>query len=805
MDEKQTPETTVKVQKIDTIVQDEPTVASNTVISTTVLNNYEDGLVDMRMSPPDMGATMSLSSSQSILTEQIHPQPNSWMESIPTATSMADLTVSATDLPFHSVRTLQRHWNIHVIAQEYPSDLSPGLNSISLHAVHCNFTTFESMADIDPPLHMDQENLKNIRLYIKFVADDQNVGERSYCLQWSHQHVEDVGDHDRFEAIVLYQRRIEAFRALGHIFGIVFELQQQARFSLQPVWTSQAQFESIGAMIDCSRAAVMRLEGVLYMLRNCALMGLNTFQLYTEDTYTIPGEPFFGFYRGVFTQAEIKIIGDSAFDLGIEVFPCIQTLGHLGQILQWPPYAHLKDTSEILLSNHPDTYTFIRKMIQAASTSLCSKRIHIGMDEANGLGEGRYKQLFGTKEGTQIYLEHLKRVAAICHEEGLEPLIWSDMLFTLANNNDPHAYHSDNAVMPDVPLEFPNNIQLVYWDYYHTNPEIYRLKIQQHRALGFDPWVTSSVWTWNRFFAALPFTFDAAKACLSACKQLSVRNVIITLWGDDGNECDTLSALPGLAYFGEQAYSTNYDVDWNTLRRNFAGICGGRLEDWIYASKLDSVPGSLVCHDQLPPNPSKWILWQDSIYSFLESQYKEYDLKVHFTEISKYLISACNAETTYVYPLNYRLKFPALLARVLQLKCNLRAECTKAYRHPTNAPQCIKQLVDTVIQPLLQAVEDLHQFHRDEIWLATFKPFGLEVLQMRYGTLRIRIETLRDRLAKFSEGGSGGEKQRAFPLNDNGMPEFDIDDTLQPFSGHGMGLMLDFTRAYTPSRAMGTG
>ena len=39
----------------------------------------------------------------------------------------------------------------------------------------------------------------------------------------------------------------------------------------------------------------------------------------------------------------------------------------------------------------------------------------------------------------------------------------------------------------------------------------------------------------------------------------------------------------------------------------------------------------------------------------------------------------------------------------------------------------------------------LWRAHRGR-WLAFFKPFGLELLEMRYGTLRIRIETARDRL-----------------------------------------------------------
>ena len=47
-------------------------------------------------------------------------------------------------------------------------------------------------------------------------------------------------------------------------------------------------FDVNGAMYDVSRDAVARVETVEYLLRSMALMGLNTFMLYTEDTYEIP-------------------------------------------------------------------------------------------------------------------------------------------------------------------------------------------------------------------------------------------------------------------------------------------------------------------------------------------------------------------------------------------------------------------------------------------------------------------------------------------------------------------------------------
>jgi len=53
--------------------------------------------------------------------------------------------------------------------------------------------------------------------------------------------------------------------------------------------------------------------------------------------------------------------------------PCIQTLGHLGQMLQWPKFGTLRDTAEVLLAESAETYAFIEKV--SLNTSSLSGQI----------------------------------------------------------------------------------------------------------------------------------------------------------------------------------------------------------------------------------------------------------------------------------------------------------------------------------------------------------------------------------------------------------------------------------------------
>ena len=53
-------------------------------------------------------------------------------------------------------------------------------------------------------------------------------------------------------------------------------------------------------------------------LRRLSLMGYNMAMLYTEDTYKLPDEPYFGYLRGAYTMEEIKKLDAYAAKLGIE-------------------------------------------------------------------------------------------------------------------------------------------------------------------------------------------------------------------------------------------------------------------------------------------------------------------------------------------------------------------------------------------------------------------------------------------------------------------------------------------------------
>ena len=121
----------------------------------------------------------------------------------------------------------------------------------------------------------------------------------------------------------------------------------------------QSAIEKLGLMIDCSRNSVMSVHALKKLIPILSKMGYTTLQLYTEDTYEVNNEPYFGYMRGRYSKQEIKEIDAYAASYNIELIPCIQTLAHLRALFRWPEYQKINDTEDILLVGEERVYTLL--------------------------------------------------------------------------------------------------------------------------------------------------------------------------------------------------------------------------------------------------------------------------------------------------------------------------------------------------------------------------------------------------------------------------------------------------------------
>lgn len=539
---------------------------------------------------------------------------------------------------------------------------------------------------------------------------------------------------------VRFSQLADAYRALGIILSGGVE--EGASFS------QTRAFSDVGIMWDVSRNAVLKVEAVEELFRALALMGYTSVQLYMEDTYEIPGEDFFGYGRGAYTEEELRRIDAYGHTLGIEVIPCIQTLGHLEQMLQWPSYHKLQDVKGVLLVGEDAVYTLIGKMLDTLARCFRSRRIHIGMDEAHGVGTGEYLKKHGLRRPFDILNEHLRKVTDLCKARGLRPMMWSDMYFRLGS--DTHDYYDFEAVIPQEVTEAVSpDVDLVYWDYYHADAKFYEEWIRRHRMMGKEPIFSGGAWSWGRFWAHWGRWRETIAVSMQVAREQKVREAFLTVWGDDGMEVHPFSVLPAAQYFAEWAYVKAPEDA--ALECQFAVFSEGvTLADCRLASELDEVPLA-EAKSVGDANFSKWILWHDPLLGFLDRHILPH-LPEHYRTLAQKLEARGGAEEG-------PLRLPWLVARAVAAKAKLhlhvRSACEKG-----DIVQ-VRAMVDHGIPKTLEAVRALHDEHR-KVWQHWNKPFGWEVLEHRYGGVVARLESLRLVLEEYLKNPSQPVPEFAF-------------------------------------------
>ncbi len=491
-------------------------------------------------------------------------------------------------------------------------------------------------------------------------------------------------------------------------------------------------FNFFGTMLDCSRNAVMNVKSVKRWIDLTASMGYNTLMLYTEDTYEVEGQPYFGYLRGRYSKEELCEIDDYASQKNMTVIPCIQTLAHLNSAVRWPMYRKICDCNDILLVGDEDTYALIDNMFKTISQCFRSKTVHIGMDEAHMLGRGKYLDINGFENRTEILLKHLNKVSEIAEKYGFQLLIWGDMFFRLISGGD---YNTDLDVSDEVKKKFPDNVNLVYWDYYSTDENNYLAKIKLHNEVKDNIWFAGGLWIWTGFAPKNGFTLKATKPALSACKKTGVKNVILTLWGDNGAECSKFSVLPSL-YYASQIAKGNYDTE--KIKSGFKEKFGIGFDDFLLLDLAETYEHSIdkIC------NPEKYLLYNDCLLGLFDKKLKN-EMITDYAEVSEKLAKFEDNP-------DYGILFTTLkyLCKTLSLKCEIGLKIRKAYKDK-NLEE-LKRLLP-VFDALIQNIELFYSAFESQ-WMWENKPHGFDVQDLRIGGLKQRILHTKRRIEQYLSG-----------------------------------------------------
>ncbi len=528
------------------------------------------------------------------------------------------------------------------------------------------------------------------------------------------------------DVLIQYAAPALAARALGSLWG-------GAARGKRP-YEERTPLRTLGFMLDCSRYSVVTPAHFTRWLRRAALLGYNQAMLYTEDVYTLPGEPFFGYLRGAYTEAELRDMDACAADLGIELVACIQTLGHLNHALKWPAYAGIRQSPHALRVGAPETYALIDKMLAHWARVFRSRRIHLGMDEATDFVRGR------AEPPDRLFFDHLAKVAALCEKYGLRPMIWSDMVFWVNTPERPLsvAYRNDPPVSDPAALNarLPPALDLVCWHYSPRTPEVYLHCLAKHRALGREPIMASGCHAWGRFWHDQEsMTAPRVAACLKACRAFGVRDLLMTLWtGAEGVDLD--SAWAGLAYSAELAFIETPSA--RRLERRYHAVFGAEYEASV-SGALDiwwAGPHGVGAAALFKDDPLQSLLLralEPAVLRRIERQYRR-----QAARLARWRGQTVAGDMDYVRH----------LAEFLGRKAGFFLRARSAYRCGAKPALRAARRELPALRRSLDAVR--RTFRR--MWLRQYKPSGMEIVQTRMAGQAARFEELALRLDEVLAG-----------------------------------------------------
>jgi len=482
-------------------------------------------------------------------------------------------------------------------------------------------------------------------------------------------------------------------------------------------------------MLDMSRNAVMNLDSLKRMIGYLEKMGYNTLMLYTEDTYEVNNQPYFGYLRGRYSKAELKELDAYATEHGIELIPCIQTLAHLNAIMRWPQYRAMADYGDALCAGDERVYQLLEDIFATLDECFTSRTVNIGMDEAFMVGLGRYLQKNGYQDRTQIFISHLNRVCEIGAKYHFTLCMWSDMFFRLVNGQG----YSDQVEIDDhVKSLLPDNVRLIYWDYDKHDRAYFDAVIKTHQRISKDIWFAGGTYTWLGFAPHNSHSIDASETAVEACTTAGVKHLFMTLWGDDGGECSRFAALPVLFTVSEFA---NGNHNRELISSRFEQLFGISFEQFM----LLELPGTAnegLCY------PEKYMLYSDCFLGPWDCTVREGDAQ-SYAECAEKLAAVPNNT-----PFSLLFRTQQRLCEVLALKLELGLRTRKAYQSgDKNELRFLLASYDGVI-------DRMEVFYRafEEQWMSENKPQGYDVQDIRIGGLIRRISHCKERLEAYLNG-----------------------------------------------------
>lgn len=195
----------------------------------------------------------------------------------------------------------------------------------------------------------------------------------------------------------------------------------------------------LGIQIDL-KAHMLSFEGMCKAVRDAAEMGYNTVLLEYQDKFPFEGELSCVAAPDALTKKEIAAFDALCSELGLEIVPLVQCIGHMHYVLRNKAFEHLADAIpgadyDALCPSHPDSIGLFKEMTeQILSMHPDCRFLHIGGDEA---WLSPVCPRCGGKPKYQLLADYYSHAVEYVLDKGKKPILWGDMLLAHPETLDP--------------------------------------------------------------------------------------------------------------------------------------------------------------------------------------------------------------------------------------------------------------------------------------------------------------------------------------------------------------------------------
>lgn len=156
------------------------------------------------------------------------------------------------------------------------------------------------------------------------------------------------------------------------------------------------------------------------------------------------------------------------------------------------------------------------------------------------------------------------------------------------------------------------------------------------------------------------------KYAMQCCRERDIKDVTITVWGDDGRECSCFAVLPALFYCAEKY---RYQTKDSNIKAKFAELFGIKFDGFASLDLPNEIKDCDGCN-----NPSRWGLYNDPFCG-------RFDYHIEIGDGEQFKSNALKLKRAAKSAGEFAYLFDCLsdLCKVLELKYDLGVKTRAAY------------------------------------------------------------------------------------------------------------------------------